>query len=58
MNKEQDAVRVPTGGDNSIEESKVEAIELGNDGVVIDRGLHRALKGRHLQMMALGGVIG
>lgn len=57
MGEEQDVVRVPTA-DNSIEETKADAIELSSDGVVIDRGLHRALKGRHLQMMALGGVIG
>lgn len=28
------------------------------DGVVVDQGLHRALKQRHLQMIALGGVVG
>lgn len=27
-------------------------------GTVIDHGLHRALKQRHMQMIALGGVIG
>lgn len=28
------------------------------EGVVVDQGLHRALKQRHLQMIALGGVVG
>lgn len=36
---------------------------LGKEGVtshghVVDHGLHRALKARHLQMISLGGVIG
>jgi amino acid permease len=31
--------------------------ELAN-GVVIDHGLQRSLKQRHLQMIALGGVVG
>lgn len=37
---------------------KTDGIEIGNNGVVVDHGLHRALKQRHLQMIALGGVIG
>lgn len=37
---------------------KADGIEISNNGVVVDHGLHRALKQRHLQMIALGGVIG
>ena len=37
---------------------KTEEINLTADGIVVDHGLHRALKQRHLQMIALGGVIG
>jgi amino acid transporter len=37
---------------------KTDGIEIANNGVVVDHGLHRALKQRHLQMIALGGVIG
>lgn len=47
-------------GDDVIRSSidKTEGIEIANNGVVVDHGLHRALKQRHLQMIALGGVIG
>jgi amino acid transporter len=31
---------------------------LASNGNIIDDGLQRGLKGRHLQMMALGGVVG
>lgn len=35
-----------------------EAVNVGADGAVVDHGLHRALRQRHLQVIALGGVIG
>jgi amino acid permease len=31
---------------------------VASNGNVIDDGLQRGLKGRHLQMIALGGVVG
>lgn len=37
---------------------KTDELNVTADGTVIDHGLHRALKRRHLQMIALGGVIG
>ncbi|KAI1498120.1 amino acid permease [Biscogniauxia marginata] len=42
------------------ENGKVEAgrIELASNGNVIDDGLQRGLKNRHLQMIAFGGVVG
>jgi yeast amino acid transporter len=44
-------------GQDVISEKSTE-INVAADGTVIDHGLHRALKQRHLQMIALGGVIG
>lgn len=41
-----------------MELSKTEGVEIGTNGVVVDHGLHRSLKQRHLQMIALGGVVG
>ncbi len=35
-----------------------EDIDVGTNGLVVDHGLHRSLKERHLQMIALGGVVG
>jgi hypothetical protein len=37
---------------------KTDGINVTADGTVVDHGLHRALKKRHLEMIALGGVIG
>ncbi len=37
---------------------KVDDLNVTANGTVIDHGLHRALKRRHLEMIALGGVIG
>ena len=37
---------------------KTEELNVTADGTIVDHGLHRALKRRHLQMIALGGVIG
>lgn len=34
------------------------AIPAAANGNILDNGLQRGLKGRHLQMIALGGVIG
>ena len=47
----------PKGQDDVLGE-KTEELNVTADGTVIDHGLHRALKQRHLQMIALGGVIG
>ncbi|KAH8695305.1 amino acid permease [Talaromyces proteolyticus] len=55
--------------DEPIEVSTSPALELDSiakegeiletrHGHVVDHGLHRGLKGRHLQMMSLGGVVG
>ena len=35
-----------------------EDVRVTDDGVVVDHGLRRTLKQRHLQMIALGGVVG
>ena len=47
---------------SSVEEDSIvgdkEQLKIAADGTVVDHGLHRALKQRHLQMIALGGVIG
>jgi hypothetical protein len=43
---------------DDIEVVQKEAVNIGADGAVVDHGLHRALKQRHLQMIALGGVVG
>jgi hypothetical protein len=37
---------------------KQEEILESSHGNVVDHGLHRGLKGRHLQMISLGGVVG
>lgn len=44
--------------DEGLGSDKNEGLAVSAEGVVIDHGLHRALKQRHLQMIALGGVIG
>lgn len=41
-----------------VDTSSGEIQHVGGHGVVVDRGLHRALKQRHLEMIALGGVVG
>lgn len=35
-----------------------EQLTVDSQGTVVDHGLHRQLKQRHMQMIALGGVIG
>lgn len=40
------------------EEGVGESPNLTSNGNVLDDGLQRGLKGRHLQMIALGGVVG
>ena len=50
--------RVDSIDESALGSEKSEGITVGTDGVVVDHGLHRALKRRHLQMIALGGVIG
>jgi amino acid permease len=37
---------------------KAEELDVTANGTIVDHGLHRALKRRHLEMIALGGVIG
>ena len=44
--------------DDGLPGDKKETFIIGTDGAVVDHGLHRALKQRHLQMIALGGVVG
>lgn len=39
------------------EEAVVEVLQTSH-GHIVDHGLHRGLKQRHLQMIALGGVVG
>lgn len=41
-------------GDVVVDNSSGELV----DGVIIDNGLQRSLKQRHIQMIALGGVVG
>lgn len=48
----------PSAKNDGIEVVQKEAVNIGADGAVVDHGLHRALKQRHLQMIALGGVVG
>lgn len=43
---------------NVVVTDKAEELNVIADGTIVDHGLHRALKQRHLQMIALGGVIG
>jgi amino acid permease len=52
-----DITRVSSVGEDGIISDK-EQLKIAADGTVVDHGLHRALKQRHLQMIALGGVIG
>ncbi|KAJ9502560.1 hypothetical protein LTR99_007626 [Exophiala xenobiotica] len=52
-----DIARVSSVGEDGIISDK-EQLKIAADGTVVDHGLHRALKQRHLQMIALGGVIG
>lgn len=49
---------VSTVHEEVVTPEKMEDIQITADGTVVDHGLHRALKQRHLQMIALGGVIG
>jgi amino acid permease len=35
-----------------------EQLQVTAGGTVVDHGLHRQLKQRHMQMISLGGVIG
>lgn len=60
MDAKGDIAEVNVGDDHPTRGSmdKTDGIEIGTNGVVVDHGLHRALKQRHLQMIALGGVIG
>lgn len=47
-----------TASGHSVESSTGEVLDVGSPSVVVDHGLHRALSERHLQMIALGGVVG
>lgn len=57
MGKEEIEVQRSTIEDGQ-EVSLKEGIDVSANGVVVDHGLHRSLKERHLQMIALGGVVG
>ncbi len=50
--------QISSVGEDGIGIGDKEDLRLAADGTVVDHGLHRALKQRHLQMIALGGVIG
>lgn len=54
ISETQHSVSVAT----NVENEKDDRVQIGNDGVIVDHGLHRKLKQRHLQMIALGGVVG
>lgn len=43
---------------DSVDGGAVEVLDGGSHTMAVDHGLHRALKQRHLQMIALGGVVG
>jgi amino acid transporter len=49
-----------SNGRQEIDESAVEGEnrDFATNGNLIDDGLQRGLKSRHLQMIALGGVVG
>lgn len=40
------------------EEQEGECLPIATNGNIIDDGLQRGLKSRHLQMISLGGVVG
>lgn len=44
--------------DDFVDSGAGEVLDVGDHTVAVDHGLHRALKQRHLQMIALGGVVG
>ncbi len=46
----------PTVEPTSVDEKEHLTVTAG--GTVVDHGLHRQLKQRHMQMISLGGVIG
>lgn len=50
--------RVASVDEETIDIGDKEQIRITEDGTVVDHGLHRSLKQRHMQMIALGGVIG
>lgn len=54
ISETQHSVCVATNVDNG----KDDRVRVGDSGVIVDHGLHRKLKQRHLQMIALGGVVG
>ena len=52
------ASHVSSVDDDAPGNDKNEGLTVSAEGAVVDHGLHRELKQRHLQMIALGGVIG
>jgi hypothetical protein len=54
ISEPQHSVSIATNVDNG----KDDRVRVGDNGVIVDHGLHRKLKQRHLQMIALGGVVG
>ncbi len=49
-----DRVSMEDGQQGSVKDG----VDISAGGVVVDHGLHRSLKERHMQMIALGGVVG
>lgn len=52
------AIEQVTSVESGVEPSEKEHVHVTSNGTVVDHGLHRALKQRHMQMIALGGVVG
>lgn len=53
----KDSKRASGDGD-CVDSGAGEFLDVGTHTMAVDHGLHRALKQRHLQMIALGGVVG
>jgi hypothetical protein len=51
-------VRSASFGEETMSVDKTDGIDITDKGVVVDHGLHRSLKQRHMHMIALGGVVG
>ena len=47
-----------TSASGTVEVDSKEHLAVTAEGTVVDHGLHRSLKQRHMQMISLGGVIG
>jgi hypothetical protein len=58
MGNDEMEVKSASLADEGMSPEKMDGLDVTANGVVIDHGLHRALKQRHMHMIALGGVIG